>query len=483
MKRVLIIWILLLILPLAQSIAPSESQIRDILKELAIPEETLPSSWVTVITQVVEDGGLIKLYQILSSNTTEVDITYMVVYDPESELYNEINIDIASEARTPELQPSYFDVTLKEIELESGDRITAKLQRVKKDDPNIQFYVMRVIRMFSHYKDYTFIVHADSWVYLESAGEPDEIIEGIFKAGMNHAVKYDLTPAPVVEEIKQNLTTSQQGQEVQNLTSMPPVEETEQVSKGPPEEVVEKPIITGTSPPETKLPEQKPPALSKGSMPSKVFVFIGASLIIFIALSSYWLLSKRRELEELDRIISPGELGAEEIEWGTDAMKSEVDELRARIKRQETRLLRAGSEKRALEDEIKVLKDNLKERDGEARGLQIEMDTLKEAMDKSIEEREAELSLLTEKCSTLESSIKDLEERVIPLALQTVNKNIKTLSIEERAAKGFIDKLSEQKGVDKKLRSTKREKFREKVDEIAKRLREMEDLKRELENR
>jgi hypothetical protein len=162
------------------------------LSGLVIPDGELPDSWSTATSQVMEENDETRLYQILSSPKTEMEITYLVVHDPESKLFNKINSDIAisKTSEAGEEVVSYFETIAKDIEVGSGEVVSAKLQRIKEDDPNFQFDVTRMIRMFTHYRDYTFIVYADSWMFLESAGEPNELIEGIFTAGLGTAQEF-----------------------------------------------------------------------------------------------------------------------------------------------------------------------------------------------------------------------------------------------------------------------------------------------------
>lgn len=181
MKRKIFCWFLFALIVFGAGLSSAEETPLTDIKVLLITEELLPTSWSTQAAQVTGELGDLQLSQRISSPQSSVGISYFIYVDPERAIFDGSN-------NFP------FDFETKDIEvpLETGTVVSAKLQKIKKDDPNVQNDEAKMIRMFAHYEGFTFMAYSDSWVLLESAGDPEGILKDILKAGLDTASNLDL---------------------------------------------------------------------------------------------------------------------------------------------------------------------------------------------------------------------------------------------------------------------------------------------------
>ncbi len=182
MKKKVLCWFLFALIAFGAGLSSAQEVPLTVVEGLLISEELLPTSWSTVTTRAGDEQSDIKLFQYLSSPQSPVEISYIIEIDPESTVFDSLNSDTSFD----------YETKILEVPLESGITVSATVKKIKKDDPKVQFDVARLIKMFVHYEGFTFTVSSDSWVLLESAGDPEAILKEVLKAGLETASSYDL---------------------------------------------------------------------------------------------------------------------------------------------------------------------------------------------------------------------------------------------------------------------------------------------------
>jgi hypothetical protein len=287
MKRKIFFWILFVLITVGAGVSSAQETPLTDIEDLLIPEELLPASWSTVATQASAEEGNIKLFQYLSTPQSPVEISFIVDVDPESAIFDGLNSDTSFDFETKDL----------EVPLESGTVVIAKVQKIKKEDPKVQFDVARLIRMFAHYEGFTFTVTTDSWVLLESAGDPEKIIEETFIAALGQASKFDLKGADIEP------TTTTIPDKVLESPTPPPTSTTQTTqlpieSPSPTPPLVTKQPSSTTSTSITEPPTSNPvssPSIEPETTKSQEYNFILIVIVVLLlAILVIWFVLKKK---------------------------------------------------------------------------------------------------------------------------------------------------------------------------------------------
>lgn len=241
------------------------------LERAALPDSDHPNKWITLTKTVELEEGDYKLYQVFASPETEMEISYIIIKDPDGSYFKNISNDVAIDKvmESGEHQISTFDTTAKTIELPDGSEIRTKIQKIPKDDPNILFDVARRIQMTAHLDGWTHIVYADSWVLLQTAGDPDEIITDMFTRAVGHSSQVVVTEEDLVD-VTTTTTTIQDSTKASTTTT-------------------KRAITTSTTlSPST---ERTTPAVPKEDNGGRnPLILLGAFILIIILAAGFWFL-------------------------------------------------------------------------------------------------------------------------------------------------------------------------------------------------
>lgn len=193
----LTITLFLLILLTVTAATPASAVTEEEQTELSkyeIPSDALPDGWSTASTQFGEESNQPRFYQTLENPDSRADLDYVVAYDPHKDLHDDLTDEVAYEG-SGDTETTYFDSTEVEIAPDTGDPLTATLNRVKEDDPNYDQDFVKLIRITAHHDGFTHVVEADSWVLLRDAGDPDTLVTETLTAGVSRATSADVDRA------------------------------------------------------------------------------------------------------------------------------------------------------------------------------------------------------------------------------------------------------------------------------------------------